>query len=199
MIPRHLKVTGLLLVAALLGAGLYLARLQHSDRPVASQLEKPVTPPVAGPPERVTLYVADDAATSVRSTYVSIPLPSEPSERAKEILRALLARYTDPDSPHPLAAGADVNSVFLVNGVLGVVDLNAAAANEHRSGVLVEELTVVSIVQTLAANVPGLNRVKLLVDGKERETLAGHADLIDFYDVGSVSRLVMQMQPGIPQ
>jgi hypothetical protein len=162
-------------------------------------LQKPVTAPVSGPTERVTLYVADDQIGSVRSIYVSIPLPTEPTERAREILRALLARYTDPESPHLMAPGADINNVFLVNGTLAVIDVNGAFANEHRSGILVEELTVVSLVQTLAANIPGVNRVKLLVDGREREPLAGHADLADFYDVGSVGRLVAQMQPTTPQ
>jgi hypothetical protein len=50
------------------------------------------------------------------------------------------------------------------------------------------------LIQTLAANIPGILRVKILVDGKDRETLAGHADLSDFYDAGAVSQLVAQME-----
>jgi sporulation and spore germination protein len=75
-----------------------------------------------------------------------------------------------------------------------VIDTNDAFADGHRSGVLVEELTVASMVQTLAANIPGINRVKILVGGKERETLAGHADLTGFYDVSAVSQLVGELQ-----
>jgi hypothetical protein len=36
--------------------------------------------------------------------------------------------------------------------------------------------------------------VKILVDGKERETLAGHADLTDFYDVTAVNQVSAQLQ-----
>jgi hypothetical protein len=36
--------------------------------------------------------------------------------------------------------------------------------------------------------------VKILVDGKERDTLAGHADLSAVYDTVAVSQLVGQMQ-----
>jgi hypothetical protein len=36
--------------------------------------------------------------------------------------------------------------------------------------------------------------VKILVDGKERETLAGHADLSDFYDTSAVAQVVGQME-----
>jgi hypothetical protein len=125
---------------------------------------------------------------------VSLPLPAQRSERAREILRALLALYTDPESSHPLGAGADVNNVFLVNDTLAVADMNSAFADQHRSGVQVEDLTVFSIVETLAANLPGVNRVKLVIDGKERETLAGHADLENFYDVAAVGRWVAETQ-----
>jgi hypothetical protein len=36
--------------------------------------------------------------------------------------------------------------------------------------------------------------VKILVEGKERETLAGHADLSGFYDVSAVNQLTAQLQ-----
>jgi hypothetical protein len=69
---------------------------------------------------------------------------------------------------------------------VAVVDLNAAFADQHRSGILDEQLTVDSLVETLAVNVPGVSRVRILVDGKTRDTLAGHADLTDFFDVTTV-------------
>jgi spore germination protein GerM len=95
-----------------------------------------------------------------------------------------------------LGAGAEVRSVFLVDPGVAVIDLNSAFADTHRSGVLVEELTVASLIHTVSANTPGILRVKILVDGKERETLAGHADLSSFYDVSAVNQLVTQLQSG---
>ena len=80
--------------------------------------------------------------------------------------------------------------MFLVNGNTAVIDATAAFADGHRSGITVEELTLASLAQTLAANLPGVTRIKLLVDGKERETLAGHADLMSFYSVTSAASLV---------
>ena len=77
---------------------------------------------------------------------------------------------------------------------LAVIDINAAFADGHRSGVLEEELTVASLIQTLAANIPGISRVKILVEGKERETLAGHADLSQFFDVSAVNQLTQQLE-----
>jgi len=60
--------------------------------------------------------------------------------------------------------------------------------------VLVEELTVASLVETLSTNIPGITRAKILVDGKERDTLAGHLDLTNVYDVAAFSQLVLQLQ-----
>ena len=66
----------------------------------------------------------------------------------------------------------------------------AAFADSHPSGVLVEELTIASIVDTLNANDPQITRVKILVDGKERETLAGHADLRRFYLASGIGQVM---------
>jgi hypothetical protein len=75
-----------------------------------------------------------------------------------------------------------------------VIDLNAAFANLHRSGVLVEELTVASFIETLSANIPGIIRIKILVEGNQRDSLAGHIDLTNFFDVAAVSQLAAQLQ-----
>ena len=122
-------------------------------------------------------------------------MPSGRQQRAEELLRALLSLYLDKSSPHVLGSGADIRSVFLVDPGVAVIDLNSAFADTHRSGVLVEELTVASLIHTISANTPGILKVKILVDGKERDTLAGHADLSDFYDVTAVNQLATQLQP----
>ena len=89
----------------------------------------------------------------------------------------LLAAYAAQGSQHLLPKSADVKQVFFLEGDLAVVDMNAAFADEHPSGAQTEQLTLDSIVQTLAANFPQIKRVKILVDGRERDKLAGNADL----------------------
>jgi spore germination protein GerM len=111
-------------------------------------------------------------------------------------LRALLAIYLDKNSSHVLGSGAEVRSVFLVDPGVAVIDLNSAFADSHRSGVLVEELTVASLIHTISVNIPGIVKVKILVDGKERDTLAGHSDLSSFYDVPAVNQLAAELQSG---
>ncbi len=196
MIPRHLIIAVAILLAITLGMGFYAWRMRgHVDRTdVSTANTQPVAPPVTGSSEQVTLYIAYDDAGVLRPKSVRTPLPAGRQERAAEILRALFTVYLDKYSPHPLAPGSEIRDVYLVDPGIAVIDLNAAFADGHRSGVLVEELSVVSLVETLSANIPGITRVKILVEGKERDTLAGHADLSNFYDVPAVTQVVAQLQ-----
>lgn len=198
MIPRHLYIAVAALMVVVLGMGLYAwhMRGRAAATPVAAADTRPVAPPAAGPTEQVTLFVAYDDVGVLRAQAARIPLPSVRQQRAEELLRALLAVYLDKNSPHPLPQGSDVRGVYLVDPGLAVIDMNAAFSDGHRSGVLSEELTIASLVQTLSANIPGILRVKILVEGKERETLAGHADLTGFFDVSGVNLLAAELQAG---
>lgn len=196
MIPRHLTIGVIVLLVVAVVMGLYVwhvSSIVPHDAPVADT--RPVAAPVSGPTEHVTLCVAYDDSGVLVAQSANILLPQGRQQRAEELLRALLDIYLDKSSPHSLGAGSDVRSVYLVDPGLAVIDLNSAFADGHRSGVLVEELTIASLVETLALNLPDVRRVKVLVDGKERETLAGHVDLSNFYDVTAVNQMVTQLQP----
>jgi hypothetical protein len=198
MIPRHLIFGVAFMLAVVLGISIYMLQMRNRvvGLPPLAVDSRPVAPPAVGASEEVTLYVADDAAGMLRPQSVRIPLPSGRQQRAEEILRTLVNLYLTKSASHPLPPGAEVRNVYLVEPGTAVIDTNAAFADDHRSGILVEELTVASLIQSLASNVGGINRVKILVDGKERDTLAGHADLADFYDVSAVAHMVEQMQSG---
>lgn len=197
MIPRHLLIAMTVLLLAVTGMSIYAWRMRKTAATAAATKDtRPLAPPVAGPTERVTLFVAFDEDGSLRAESAQIPMTSGRQQRAEELLRALLSIYLDKNSPHVLGSGADVRSVFLVDPGVAVIDLNAAFADTHRSGVLVEELTVASLIHTISVNTPGVQKVKILVDGKQRETLAGHADVSDFYDVTAVNQLATQLQSG---
>src|SRR5438874_2058522 len=71
---------------------------------IASQQQQ-MAPPSNGTNTAVTLYVASDEAGALRRTQATISLPSERSERARAVLRALLGTYLQSGSPHPIAPG----------------------------------------------------------------------------------------------
>jgi hypothetical protein len=198
MIPRHLQIAMAVLLAAALGLSIYAwhVRKTVAATPVSPADTRPLAPPVTGPTEKVVLYVAQDDDGTLRAQPAQIPMPSGRQQRAEELARALISLYLEKNSPHVIGAGTEVRSVFLVDPGVAVIDMNGAFADSHRSGVLVEELTVASLIHTITANTPNILRVKILIDGKERDTLAGHADLSSFYEVAAVDQLASQLQAG---
>lgn len=183
MTRRILLMFAVLLIIAV-GLGFYALQLRRKvarDEQVAAQQQLEAAPPVNGPATPVTLYVASDNSGALTRTEVNAALPAERTERDRAILRALLGQYLQSQTSHPIGAGADIRDVYVMGEDTAIVDTNSAFADAHPSGVLAEELTVASLVVTLNANDPKIERVKILVNGQERETLAGHADLRRFY------------------
>ena len=185
----------LLLIAAGLGYYAYhwSNRVAIEEQQMA-QRSQTVLPPASGPTTLVTLYVASDADGSLRRSQENVALPQERSERARAVLRRLFGKYSQGSSTHPIGAGSDVRDVFLMAGNTAIVDTTAPFADSHPSGVLVEELTIASMVETITANIPGTTRVKFLIDGRSQPTLAGHAELSISYDVSAVQQLAAALQ-----
>jgi Sporulation and spore germination len=111
-------------------------------------------------------------------------LPQDTSLRARALLEHLLTQYSLSDSAHPLQSGSSVDDVFLLPdaehpnaGKTILVNLHSSFADNHPSGIEVEDLTLESMIGTLHAAFPGYTAVKFLVGGQPRATLAGHATL----------------------
>lgn len=196
MISRHLIATTVLLLALAGAMGIYLVHLEHEQQvtpPPMRESQHVTPPPASASAATVTLWVANDDAGTLRPQQVSVPLSSDPQQRAEDVLRALLKLYLASGSTHRMGAASEIRDVYLAAPGIAVIDVNSAFADEQISGVLAEELTLASFVQTLSTNVPGLLRVKFLVDDKDRDTLAGHADLTGFYDISDFSLLARQL------
>ncbi len=194
---RRVLVMFAVLATIALGLAFYALHLKRKvarDEQIASEQQQSLAPPANGPPTPVTLYVASDSDGTLRRTQLNVTLPPERTERDRTVLRALLGQYLQSASPHPIGAGADIRAVYLLGDDTAIVDANTAFANAHPSGVLAEELTVASIVVTLNANDSKIARVKILVNGQERETLAGHADLRRFYEASNIGQVVKDLQ-----
>jgi hypothetical protein len=197
VIPRHFVIALSLLLAAALVMGVYAWHMRGraaATPAILTDTQPVVAAPAAGPTERVTLWVAYDDIGMLRAQSAQIPMPGARQQRAEELMRALVQLYLEKNSPHPLPPGSEIRSVYLVDPGLAVIDVNAAFADGHRSGILPEDLTLASLIQTIAANITGISTVKILVEGNQRETLAGHADLSHFFDVSAVNQLASQLQ-----
>jgi len=195
VIPRHQKVIFSVLLAASLVMAVVLWQLRDRahQRLIAGEDSAPTNAPLVAPAEQATLLVANDADNTLLAQTHSLPLPADPGARARAILGKLLDLYSTPDSSHPAPGGGNaVSQVYLLPALgekdplhpdaeLAVVNLTGAFVSSHPSGLETETLTVLSICGTLHANFPRVTQVRFLVDGIERHTLAGHADLTRTY------------------
>jgi spore germination protein GerM len=76
-----------------------------------------------------------------------------------------------------IPSGTKLKAVFVTPDGVCYVDLSEEIRHNHPGGSNTELLTVYSIVNSLILNVPEIRRVKLLIDGSEVLTLAGHINL----------------------
>lgn len=181
----------------LLGSSVLMAvvllrmRERAMDRLLASAETMPLNPPNGRPVQNVTLVVASDLDGSLQPVYQNLALPVDANARAHVILQHLIVQYARPSSKHPIATNKGVNGIFFMNlpleanqvipGTVAVVDLSGSFVEAHPSGIEPETLTLLSIIGTLHANFPQISQVRFLVDGQQRDTLAGHADLTRVY------------------
>jgi hypothetical protein len=206
VIPSSQKYLFVILLIASLAMSVVLWQLRERahQRLIAGQDSAPTSAPQVAPAEQATLILANDGDGSLRAQAHSLPLPADPGARARAVLGKLLDLYAAPDAAHPVPGGApSVAQVFLLPALdlgagsaaqgsqpnspqLAVVNLTGGFAAGHPSGIQTETLTILSICGTLHANLPRVTQVRFLVDGQQRATLAGHADLTRTYLAAAV-------------
>ncbi len=70
-----------------------------------------------------------------------------------------------------------LRAIYITEEGTCYVDFSAEIQDDHPGGVATELLTVYSIVNSLILNIAEIEAVKILIEGQESMTLAGHIDL----------------------
>jgi len=208
MIPRYQRILFIVLLSASVFMAIFLVYMHRKNfADVKNADNTPLEAPVYSASEQVTLDIADDSDFTLTPTTRSIALPQTAAVRARALVEHLLAEYSLPRSTHPLDGGIAVDDVFLVplplgsgpqrapltkdaqadpltqaNGELAVVNLRSSWVDGHPAGITSETLTIQSIIGTLRSNLPEITKVKFLVDGKPRDTLAGSVEFDRIFD-----------------
>jgi spore germination protein GerM len=109
-----------------------------------------------------------------RTIFLTGTLSSQVKQAVSELLLGPAAEEGEAEPAFP--ARTRLLAVFLLADGTAVVDLgNEATGIPHGSAA--ELAAVYAIVNTVAYNFPGIERVQILVEGQEAATLAGHVDL----------------------
>jgi Sporulation and spore germination len=184
------------LVVAVLAAAIYFpilrrrvkraARLQQqSEEQARRELAAPIAINPGDPRVKTKLFWASDTIDSTLvPVTVELPLSSDPVLRSKQVLNTLLAGPVDTEL-RTLPPDALLLAFYLLPDGTAIADFSEALATSVPSGIVSEQLAVNSVARTLEANVPQVQRLKILIHGQDVETLAGHLDLTGTFVVNN--------------
>jgi hypothetical protein len=162
------------------------ARLkQQSAEQARRELTQPVAISPGEPRVKAKLFWASGADDgTLAGVTVELPLTNDPVLRAKQVLNTLLAGPVDADL-RTLPPDAALLAFYLLPDGTGIADFSEALATSIPSGIQSEQMAVDSIARTLEANVPQVQRLKIVIHGQEVDTLAGHLDLTGTFVVNT--------------
>ena len=148
---------------------------QTADAPAGDSLQQ-MLPGTADPQLPVYLYFVDPENDYLVSEARHIADKEPLAAYCRKIVEALI-QGPNGRAVNPIPDQTALRAVY--PGPKGVVyvDLTAPVKENHPGGVRSEMMTVYAIVNTLILNVSPVERVKLLIEGQEADTLAGHIDI----------------------
>ncbi len=173
---------GLLLLLS--GPGRRLRRAPSRQGVVRPQESAPLklrpaspSPPPPAEKTRATLFFPSQQDGLLRAEARDVDKPADAVGFARELMAELAAGPKDPALAASLPPKFALRNAFVPGDGLVVVDFDVDAGWARAAG-SAEELTAVgAIVDTLLQNLAGTDRVKILINGSDVETLAGHVDL----------------------
>jgi spore germination protein GerM len=168
--PKNLHKIFWVLIAALL-----VTVPCAADATGETTVEDEVAPidAAAGGKAIVHLYFGDPEPPYLRSEQRVVDSAGDPATFGKHILDALMKGPKSNFAP-VVPEGTVARTFFLDNNGTGYADLSISVRDNHPGGSDAEVQTVYAIVNALVLNVPGVQRVQLLIKGEASETLAGN-------------------------
>jgi germination protein M len=180
---RVLVGAAIAVVAVALGWALMttLARiLRNTDPPPPAETVAQQTTPAdapAVPRIKATLFFASADGRGLLAVEQEIPLAEGTVAQARSLVEAQLAATPPAPLVSTIPAGTTLRGLYVSSRNEAFVDLDAAVRQKHPGGSMNELLTVFTIVNAIITNLPDVQSVQLLIDGREVDTLAGHVDL----------------------
>ena len=169
-------------VIFLLMAGIVslLVMVMRSDKPgaVRSQLKESSRPADSTPLNAIPahLYFSDRNNQFLIAEERILKSSKDPEFFAKSIVESLI-KGPQQGLARTIPAETAVRAVYLAPQGICYLDLTSAVAENHPGGIRSELLSIYSIVNSLVLNVAEIEAVKILINGDESMTLAGHINL----------------------
>jgi len=122
------------------------------------------------------LYFADRNNSFLNSELRVMHQPDNPVQFGRAIVEALI-KGPQKGLIRTIPIGTELNAFYIDPDKVCYIDLSETVKKKHPGGTISELLTIYSVVNSLILNVSEIQRVKILINGNEAPTLAGHIDL----------------------
>jgi spore germination protein GerM len=183
---RRAGVIALCILLISLAAGFIYLRLltrsakretgQRGEEGARTQLREAALESVTGATQSITLYFPSDNEGMLVPESRQIAWATNDTDRIRQVVLALIDGSFK-GLRRPLPPSTELRAAFLSSDGTAYVDFSSNALALFSPGIQSETLAVYSIVNSLAANIPAVKKVRVLVQGQEVDTLNGHADL----------------------
>ncbi|MCC7294782.1 MAG: GerMN domain-containing protein [Acidobacteria bacterium] len=164
-------VAGLALIFFMSGNRESLKKIRPAEGPAAEE----ETMPEDSRPKRTVrlLFVDEERESLIPEEREIVADAAAPAFEARQIIQELI-RGSRTGLLSPIPPETKLIQVYVAKDGTAYVDFSREFADRHPSGSSAEIATIYAVVDSLAINLKSVRKVCLLVDGEERETLAGH-------------------------
>lgn len=174
---RWLQLGGIVLLFAFAAwAATRILERVVSPVPVQTNTEAPATPAPSVPHIIATLYYGTPDGQALVAVKREVPLGEGPREQGRQILESELD-VAPPPYLSLIPRGTMLRAFYISDRGDAFVDLSPEVSTMHPGGSANELLTIYAIVNAVTANLSSVERVQILIDGRQADTLAGHVDL----------------------
>ena len=168
------SVFALVALAAVIGVIVF----QSTNQPDQAGTAKNDSSENLKPPQTTLahLYFSDPNNQFLIAEERSLKHPDNPAFFARRIVEALI-KGPQQGLVRTIPQKTKIRAIYVTQEGICYVDMTSTIADQHPGGIKSELLTVYSIVNSIVLNVPEVEAVKILINGSEATTLAGHIDL----------------------
>ena len=123
-----------------------------------------------------TLYYASPDGQTLAAVKREVPLADGVRAQGRQIIESQLEAAPEP-YVSVVPTGTKLRAFYVTDRGDAFVDFSPEISTAHPGGSSTERLTVSAIVNAITSNLSSVQRVQILIDGREADTLAGHVDL----------------------
>jgi len=165
------------LLACLAGAGLYLwsAMSGHWKAEPFSAQNQAMPIETALPDETIALTVYYPMDGILVAETVSVKRQPDSRSQAREAVAAILSDRRS--LPAPALGALRLRELYIDAAGTAYIDLSPVPPDGVRASAWDELLATYALVNTLQQNFEGIRQVRILLEGREAQTLAGHIDV----------------------